>query len=492
MANWLYNGVELPALYLWSGEEDRYPYATIWKVQDTDTYRFALTSLPLIYDASVNGLRCDQAVKYYQGYRNESFALGWSWSSDGTMQPDGYLSDVESVLWSSADVLTPAGTVYLAGSQPVSVDCDLRRYGDAELQKLPEVEGCPYVAIRKDTTNGRYEAIFSATGFYMKSATVLCDKTNTHNQRYTVNFVTVQIGAEWEPNDPSPAVYQWGISDAKPLLWANHDILNADGSVYLLATNPITVDSKLGIAPGNIGAASAAVDFTCSGLNETDSVYAIQAWVYPKGESYRDPVASYASSSAFGGPAHTERGVFAGLSPATDYELYAVITADGVATEHNALLAFTTAESDIAALSLSAGEVSAEGFLLTIIRSGLDEATTYNAEVLVYNAATSRIVFEADLTVTGNGTAVCAVTGLEPLTEYGVSVDVYPASGGANVVRGDLTVTTGKESALCIYAGVEDVARAVGSVYIGVNGVARAVKSVYIGVNGVATPVTGG
>ena len=492
MANWLYNGVELPYLFLWSGEEDRYPYATIWKVQGADTYRFALTDLPLLYDASISGLRCEQAVRYYEGYLDESASGGWSWSRDGIMQPGAYLSDVESVLWSSADVLTPEGTVYLAGSRPVSVDCDLRSYNGVELQKLPEVEGYPYVAIRQDNSNGLYEAIYSQTGLYMKSSTVLRDKSDTYNLRYTVEINAVEIGAAWERNDPATSSYQWGISATRPLLWANHDILNADGTVYLLGTNPITVDSKLAIAPGNIGAASVALDFTCSDLNETASVYAIQAWVYPKGDSYLNPAASYTSPSAFGGPAHRERGVFAGLSPVTEYEVYAVITADGVATEHNALLSFTTAETDVPALTLSAGEVTGKGFLLTITRSGLDEATAYNAEVLVYNAATSRIVFEADLAVTGNGTGVCAVTGLEPLTEYGVSVDVYPASGGANVVRGDLTVTTGKETALCIYAGVADVARAVGSVYIGVNGAARAVKSVYVGVNGVATPVTGG
>jgi len=618
MANWLYNGVELPALYLWGGADDNYPYAIIWKTKGSDTYRFAMTKLPLLYDADLSGLKCDQAVSYYAGYQDESAAMGWSWSSDGVLQPGSYWSGVESVLWSSADVLTPAGAVYLAGSRPVSVNCDLRVYGGAELQKLPEVSGYPYVAILRNEEENRYEAVFSANGFYIKSSGPLCDKQGSFNQRYTVDVITAQVGAGWSRNDPYPLASQWPLSDALSLIWANHNILREDGTLYLPAVDPILVASKLTITlgsggggssttalyngaelpalPGDIStlpyayintamggsaallylckvpfvyngsglraasgtfamymydpqgiagtpltdwtfqtdglgetvvdqsetqwanhdiantgggvyltgsepetaggsavtADSAALDFTCTGLSGTDKVYGIRAWVYPRGGSRQNPVAVYASPAAFGGPEHTESHTFTALAPATEYEVYGVITANGVATDHNALLTFATAEGTaVPTLALAAVDVSGSGFCLLLTPSGLESAGAYAAEVLVYNAATSKVAFEQTLSLTGNGTESCLVTGLEPLTEYGVSVDVYPASGGANVVRGDLTVTTGEETTLGIYVGVADLARAVESAYIGVGGVARAVKSVYVGVNGVARALRG-
>lgn len=155
------------------------------------------------------------------------------------------------------------------------------------------------------------------------------------------------------------------------------------------------------------------------------------------------------TSELFAGPSHTETFTVSGLTPATDYGVYGVIwlETDNAASEHNATATFTTLEGEAptGTIQFGAVNITGTGFTAVIEASGLDDATAYTAEIVVYNTATSAVAAEAVRSFTGNYTMAIDFAGLTPETDYTVAVDVYPTDTGKVVARGEFPVTTGQE-----------------------------------------------
>lgn len=200
---------------------------------------------------------------------------------------------------------------------------------------------------------------------------------------------------------------------------------------------------------GGVTDTTATVNFSCKDLLYTDSVYRIKAWVYKVADGLDVALTPTWTSDLFAGPSHSESHTFTGLTPATEYGIYAVIWSetDGAATEHNATATFTTLEGEAptGTIQFGAVNITGTGFTAVIEASGLDDATAYTAEIVVYNTATSAVAAEAVRSFTGNYTMAIDFAGLTPETDYTVAVDVYPTDTGKVVARGEFPVATGQE-----------------------------------------------
>lgn len=183
----------------------------------------------------------------------------WSHEWDGTISPGGGYLGCDFVAWSSYDLYTSDGDLYLEGSLPEADGVQYCWYGDLYLPILPEVDGYPYIAIRQNNDTGLYEAIYSVYPFFCKSSGVIYDTEGSYDKRYTQDIYPSYLG-DWVSDDPSPSSYQWYATGTKPLVWSNHDILYDDGSTFLAGSDPV-IDTGSGGGSGS-GSETITYDFT--------------------------------------------------------------------------------------------------------------------------------------------------------------------------------------------------------------------------------------
>ena len=107
MANYLYSGVELPAL-----PESDYPVAIITTEQVITGHHLYLTTG--YYDADEKGFRLRDGCEYL----NSSGSPYWSAVSGST---EGLVQSNSLILWTNTDIIGEDGTVYIAASDPIPV-----------------------------------------------------------------------------------------------------------------------------------------------------------------------------------------------------------------------------------------------------------------------------------------------------------------------------------------------------------------------------------
>lgn len=326
-----------------------------------------------------------------------SFTLTW----EGTPVPDSVTDTTATVNFSCKDLLY-TDSVYRI--QAWVYEPSGWSYNGVEMPESPVVDGCPYAVMYK--SNNSYDLFLSAQKLYVnegKTATYVCEAGD-----FVFYSEYISKSKQWHyintyPFSKDELHSRFSLAN---LCWSNYDILNTDGSVYLAASEPVP-----------------------AGLDVTQPA----TW----------------TSDLFAGPSHSESHTFTGLTPATEYGIYAVIWSetDGAATEHNATATFTTLEGEAPTVTIQFGAVNITdtGFTAVIEASGLDDATAYTAEIVVYNTATSAVAAEAVRSFTGNYTMAIDFAGLTPETDYTVAVDVYPTDTGKVVARGEFPVATGQE-----------------------------------------------
>lgn len=127
MANYLYNGVELPALPQW--DRKTYPYGTLYYSVSKQRYGFYATSVPGVYqtplDTSITGYK---NVVQFGSSASEPKIRGsltdgvWEYEDGSGLyiaidKNNGTV--LAEVVWSNYDILNRNGAVYLAGSYPI-------------------------------------------------------------------------------------------------------------------------------------------------------------------------------------------------------------------------------------------------------------------------------------------------------------------------------------------------------------------------------------
>lgn len=127
MANYLYNGIELPELPEWGNDE--YPYVLITRVIASDTYWLDFSAYTVIpHIGTTNGRPSIDFANSYVRYKmvdgvwteveiDSAIMASYLTNTDGSARID--------VVWCNTDILNKDGSVYLAASDPVPVLPDL-------------------------------------------------------------------------------------------------------------------------------------------------------------------------------------------------------------------------------------------------------------------------------------------------------------------------------------------------------------------------------
>ena len=120
MANYLYNGVELPDINeVWTDKET-YPYACISYV--SEMYYLAISSCTWIWDHSYETLS-NAIAGSAKVYAIGSSETEWTFGAEATFDDTGNgHSLLDNPIWTNHDILNADGTVYLAASDPVPVE----------------------------------------------------------------------------------------------------------------------------------------------------------------------------------------------------------------------------------------------------------------------------------------------------------------------------------------------------------------------------------
>lgn len=217
---YLYNGIELPALPEY--DKTAYPYVYMARHGERIFMHFTDT----IDTVSNTGTTIFGAVNVYE-YTDGDWVKFVNIGTGGT------------VFWSNADVYYGMGdaideelrgTLYLSASQPVLVvNTEQGRsylYNGIELPALPEY----------DITTYPYALIFYYESYgYVFAAS---DTAKTTNSDGNVTFNIYDTRLLYRIVDGVWTSFSIVVISGEPT-WANYDILNADGSVYLAASKPI-------------------------------------------------------------------------------------------------------------------------------------------------------------------------------------------------------------------------------------------------------------
>ena len=130
MANYLYNGIELPELPEW--DKETYPYAVIFHdpmnlLYTKGAYHLLLSPEPFavwhVDTTPLWGVSEDTAVGF-RSYVEPDFV--WQGSGFGSSGWDGHRADNLPLVWSNHDITnTTDNSVWLAASEPVPATPDL-------------------------------------------------------------------------------------------------------------------------------------------------------------------------------------------------------------------------------------------------------------------------------------------------------------------------------------------------------------------------------
>lgn len=295
MANYLYNGVELPALPQW--DRKTYPYGTLYYLVSKNQYKLYATAVTGVYQTPTDSV--------ITGY-NKVVQFG---SSSSEPKISGTLTDgvweykdgsglyiavskksgtvLAEIVWSNYDILDSNGAVYLASSYPIDVatgaeilDYDpntpvpeepapldpksmlmgwlvgrrIRQqpkslvaysYNGVLRPPLPEEwdkEKYPYAVI---LSGGNELGMYSYAFFFSSVEYVVGNDGSRYIKVGTDDLVCNVSG--YSPEELLAgwgALYKWDRDHEYKIAnitWANFDVLNADGSVFLEATEPVPV-----------------------------------------------------------------------------------------------------------------------------------------------------------------------------------------------------------------------------------------------------------
>ena len=119
MANYLYNGVELPELPEW--DKTAYPYAILY-IETLASYNLFLTEVPLcaFYNDYLNRI-CykptnDCTLAYYR-----SNDTGWTYKGEVSIVANEFYCDSLGAPWTNHDILNEDGSIAFATSDPIPV-----------------------------------------------------------------------------------------------------------------------------------------------------------------------------------------------------------------------------------------------------------------------------------------------------------------------------------------------------------------------------------
>lgn len=240
MANYYYNGVELPQLPEW--DKTTYPYAFIYDYGNGN-YSLIIDRQKITYKPGTGfGLNSPPMCAPSDGKWGEFEEARWE-GSDLTM-----FFECDKIVWVNHDIINTAdGSVFLAASDPVPAPIPIPDEGHSvysfngvTLPALPKWDKTVYpYAFIYDYGNGSISFVLSNIG-------VIAYNPNRNSVTLTSPPRWRLVDGAWgefTEGDENPDD-EWGevslFYDYDKIVWTNHDIVNTeDGSVYLPASVPV-------------------------------------------------------------------------------------------------------------------------------------------------------------------------------------------------------------------------------------------------------------
>lgn len=280
MSNYLYNGVELPALPNW--DKALYPYVYISNGFSGIGRKFVCFQ-NIEYGVNDSGYYC---LVIPAGTGMSGLYSDGQWKTPTVTTTDTRITiPNDAFVWANFDVLNEDGSVYLAASEPVPILAPIlaptldplslwlgweagnwvarQRGKKAEEEKtpvaylyngvrLPDIDTA-YAAFadENDVTVEQakemlpYAIILTAGGstyLYICTFELSIDTNGKlNNSADGVSFVYWSHDESWSAS--GGGYIDAGNFDTNPLfcVWSSHDILNSKGSVYLAASEPVPV-----------------------------------------------------------------------------------------------------------------------------------------------------------------------------------------------------------------------------------------------------------
>lgn len=275
----MYNNLALPAPPEWDPAE--YPYAYIYYVGETPTL-CTLVLVPaeaeIVYEDGTSAILF--STPYYKSYSART--VDEQWADDGITQTSGsiylfkpmisYPEDYIILQWTNFNVYTKDNELIFPKSDPDPVEdpvpdeekFDLKSwltgfalglagkplplsqeskepvaylYNGVRMPPLPDwdKEKYPYAAIMLVVEDSYVFRVFPEGAYY--SATGGGNRTFRHDGTTMSANILMSGSASWNELKES----EGGFIHLNKTIWSNFDLLNADGSVYLAASDPIPV-----------------------------------------------------------------------------------------------------------------------------------------------------------------------------------------------------------------------------------------------------------
>ena len=231
---YLYNGVRLPKLPEW--DREKYPYAVITKIGDEpDTYSYCV-----IADASPIVVKTNGELykwKYNKRY-DYDLSTGLAWIDRSTSLD----ADKGRIIWANEDVAYENGNIYMTKSEPEPVytaapKTQLMSFNGVRLPALPyiDTEAYPYVIIGRESSGDNYRLEAMGDKVYISSSGMVW--RYEYGDILSTNAYMDGVGWSYLHKYSDDLLYSTIVEVA----WANFDVLNEDGSVYLAASEPVPV-----------------------------------------------------------------------------------------------------------------------------------------------------------------------------------------------------------------------------------------------------------
>lgn len=174
------------------------------------------------------------------------------------------------------------------------------------------------------------------------------------NAPFTVGSTYLQTGASCKYRDSYFSNGSWGNLSSESsgnntgiiypgyTIWANHDVLKSDGTVYLAASDPVDPNAPvespvMDIISTTADSSSIRTDFNVSGIS-ADSLYTISVSCF-----YGEQVVGSTVVGPYSGPEFQATVSVDGLSPSTEYTVEYQLSKDGEYTGVSQIITVTTA-----------------------------------------------------------------------------------------------------------------------------------------------------
>lgn len=255
-----YVGAVLPPLPVW--DKEQYPYAVICKYLNVFGsvigYDIVVSNRPLfmtkdespnLWQPSGTNSSITMSAKLYLDRTVDDTPPG-EWGKWGSPY-DSYGPGArwwDEPIWADYDVelcdgyLKPMGETALSATKPIPVELVGYSYNGTVLPALPEwdKETYPYAVI-----TGSYVNYFGEILYALALTQTPCtydEETGyiiTEKREYFLSSTFRWAKGKWSNVERYKMASDWANRD--DFVWTNHDIVNADGSVHYLASNPVPV-----------------------------------------------------------------------------------------------------------------------------------------------------------------------------------------------------------------------------------------------------------